>query len=146
MTVARHFRHRGHRINVDTRTRAATYEDGTPLREEERPCAACGLCAAGRDTPDPCLGPLPGVLAACCGHGLLHSAYVHRTGTRVLTGESAAAWLRAAGGNPAQLAPDEDPTIREQLGLRTEAWLAELHGAWGRLDAASARAAEAMRG
>ncbi len=35
----------------------------------ERPCVHCGLLAAP-DGPDPCLGLLPDVRAACCGHGV----------------------------------------------------------------------------
>ena len=35
----------------------------------ERPCVLCGLLAAP-DGPDPCLGLLPDVRAACCGHGV----------------------------------------------------------------------------
>ena len=35
----------------------------------ERPCVQCGLLAAP-DGPDPCLGMLPDVKAACCGHGV----------------------------------------------------------------------------
>lgn len=37
-------------------------------------CAACNtVCPEG---PDPCLGLLPGVAAACCGHGRADKAYV----------------------------------------------------------------------
>jgi hypothetical protein len=35
----------------------------------ERPCVHCGALAAP-DGPDPCLGLLPDVRAACCGHGV----------------------------------------------------------------------------
>ncbi len=34
----------------------------------DRPCVSCGLVAAA-DGHDPCLGELPDVKAACCGHG-----------------------------------------------------------------------------
>lgn len=34
-------------------------------------CAVCGL-RCEPDEPDACLGLLPGVFAACCGHGGLH--------------------------------------------------------------------------
>lgn len=36
---------------------------------KERPCVSCGLLAE-IDGPDPCLGVLPGVSSACCGHGI----------------------------------------------------------------------------
>lgn len=35
---------------------------------EEPPCPFCGL-RAELEGPDPCLGELPGVESACCGHG-----------------------------------------------------------------------------
>ena len=41
-------------------------EDGAGV---ERPCVHCGMMAAP-DGPDPCLGMLPGVVSACCGHGV----------------------------------------------------------------------------
>ena len=49
-------------------------DDLTPTVDEagasvERPCVQCGLRAAP-DGPDPCLGMLPDVKAACCGHGV----------------------------------------------------------------------------
>ena len=49
-------------------------DDLTPTVDEagasvERPCVQCGLLAAP-DGPDPCLGMLPDVRAACCGHGV----------------------------------------------------------------------------
>lgn len=38
----------------------------------------CGACSAPlvRGTPDPCLGYIPGVAHACCGHGDVYAAYV----------------------------------------------------------------------
>lgn len=40
----------------------------------KRACAACGL-KRGANGVDPCLGILPGVLSACCGHGT-HNGYI----------------------------------------------------------------------
>jgi hypothetical protein len=59
-------------------------DDLTPTVDEdgesvERSCVQCGL-RAGPDGPDPCLGLLPDVQAACCGHGLDEPyVLVHRT-------------------------------------------------------------------
>jgi hypothetical protein len=36
----------------------------------KRGCAACGLKRTEAYGPDPCLGYLPGVQNACCGHGI----------------------------------------------------------------------------
>lgn len=41
--------------------------------------AVCNVCRQEADfgvDPDPCLGMLPGVVGACCGHGKKHKAYV----------------------------------------------------------------------
>lgn len=38
-------------------------------------CLHCSLFITPAE-PDPCLGQLPGVVYACCGHGLSSSAYV----------------------------------------------------------------------
>ena len=53
-----------------------------------RPCAACGQVFAGANhgDPDPCLGNLPGVDNACCGHGVRSQAYVRFTNGVVLRG------------------------------------------------------------
>lgn len=68
--------------------------DGSPL-DESRPCVQCGQCAPDRDLPDPCLGWLPGVRFACCGHGVPGQEYV-RTDAGVLY-ESVAEWRAEEG-------------------------------------------------
>jgi len=48
----------------------------SPAAEVElRTCRACGA-QAGPDRPDACLGKLPGVIEACCGHGDTRQAYI----------------------------------------------------------------------
>ena len=72
--------HRGHSIIfVDN---AWVYEDnGKPVPGyggEDRPCKFCGH-SFGRgpdDEDDPCLGHLPGVVKACCGHGVRKDSYI----------------------------------------------------------------------
>ena len=45
------------------------YDDtGEPIKGNERPCANCGRMPSPKGH-DACLGTLPGVKAACCGHG-----------------------------------------------------------------------------
>ena len=39
-------------------------------------CPSCGKSYRPGEEPDPCLGELPGVREACCGHGEHHKAYV----------------------------------------------------------------------
>lgn len=50
-------------------TRESVQEAG-----DERPCGKCGI--PGSNTHDFCLGTLPGVLNACCGHGNSSESYI----------------------------------------------------------------------
>ena len=70
-------------------------DDGSPAPfdgGEERPCAKCGeswgrsMFPDGSHVPDPCLGLLPGVKWACCGHGIPGEAYVSLDDGRCLYG------------------------------------------------------------
>src|SRR5262249_20350644 len=61
--------------------------DGTGI---ERPCVACGLTATP-DGPDPCLGMLPGVVSACCGHGVEEPVVLFRFSTDARAGLRGAA-------------------------------------------------------
>lgn len=38
-------------------------------------CVKCGRGYEPGEEPDPCLGTLPGVIEACCGHGNPNKAY-----------------------------------------------------------------------
>jgi hypothetical protein len=38
-------------------------------------CPSCQLVRAEDNGPDPCLGELPGVDFACCGHGIIPDGY-----------------------------------------------------------------------
>jgi hypothetical protein len=53
-----------------------------------RPCKECGRLFEGscEDEPDPCLGILPGVDNACCGHGDPTKAYIRFTNGIILKG------------------------------------------------------------
>lgn len=73
-----HGKHRGHPILWDELTQVWRYRDNkkpTSGVHIDRPCSYCGR-AAGRDEPDPCIGYLPGVSNACCGHGVPEEAYI----------------------------------------------------------------------
>lgn len=67
-------------------------DDGSPacFRGEIRPCVKCGLLFNGSTDgqPDPCLGNLPGVDNACCGHGDPSSAYIRFTNGLTVVGFS----------------------------------------------------------
>jgi hypothetical protein len=55
---------------------------------KERPCGHCGQPNRA-DGHDACLGELPGVVNACCGHGNTAEAYVHYADGRKLQGKAA---------------------------------------------------------
>lgn len=55
---------------------------------KDRPCGHCGKA----NTPeghDACLGVLPGVMNACCGHGQVMDAYVQFPSGEILRGAAA---------------------------------------------------------
>lgn len=55
---------------------------------EVRPCKKCGIIFEGSNSgdPDPCLGNLPGVSNACCGHGVPEDAYINFTNGVMIRG------------------------------------------------------------
>lgn len=65
-------KYRGH--SIVWKAKHWQYEDGEPTTSE-RPCVHCGRISRSGD-PDPCLGKLPRVKAACCGHGEPDDAYM----------------------------------------------------------------------
>ena len=60
-------------------------DNGKPLNEEERFCIKCGLFPTS-EGHDPCIKNLPGVIAACCGHGTT-SGYVSFENGLVIRGD-----------------------------------------------------------
>jgi hypothetical protein len=77
-------------------------DDLTPTVDEagesvERPCVLCGLLATP-DGPDPCLGLLPDVRAACCGHGVDEPYVVVAHGT--VCGQQALDYFSHSGVGP----------------------------------------------
>ena len=80
---------RGHPI-IYVEGRWVYADDGSPLPAtggEIRPCKKCGaLFPLGKGEVDPCLGVLPGVDNACCGHGISEQAYIRFTNGVVIKG------------------------------------------------------------
>jgi len=60
---------RGHQIYTDNGKDWFYVDNNKPYKKEERACIKCKL-KVNNDKPDPCLGYLPGVKYACCGHGV----------------------------------------------------------------------------
>jgi hypothetical protein len=72
-------------------------------RKEKRHCGACGVSRPTEPhMPDPCLGYLPNVRFACCGHGSRAEAYVMVAdgSTYSVRGDEAIELMRELGGNP----------------------------------------------
>jgi hypothetical protein len=107
---------------------------GSYFGGKDRPCPACGHRATepgspepgdddqddGWETPDPCLGWLPGVRAACCGHGgpafyskssglIVDRPYIVMADHRLVTGRPAIDEMHRLGGMPAPWPPGADP-------------------------------------
>jgi len=65
------------------------YEDGTLVRDDpNRPCGHCGLPNTS-EGHDGCLGTLPNVMNACCGHGDESAAYVQFDNGAMIRGAEA---------------------------------------------------------
>ena len=60
----------------------------TPTIGNERDCGHCGS-ENSEEGHDGCLGKLPGVMNACCGHGVTDEAYVQFSPENCLRGEDA---------------------------------------------------------
>ncbi|WP_417788192.1 hypothetical protein [Stutzerimonas xanthomarina] len=96
MTATAHLR--GHKIEWDALLEHWVYADTrqpTATVWQERPCGHCGQ----HNTPeghDACLGTLPGVTNACCGHGDERLAYIQYTsGTEKRGADAIAAFKQA---------------------------------------------------
>jgi len=71
----------GQWIYTDTRQPVA-------LTHTQRPCGNCGKHATS-EGHDACLGALPGVMNACCGHGAPNEAYIQYPDGRTMHGPEA---------------------------------------------------------
>lgn len=80
---------RGHAI-IWKNNKWAYEDDGSDIPAnggEIRPCKKCGkLFPLGEGEVDPCLGVLPGVDNACCGHGIRENSYIRFTNGVVIKG------------------------------------------------------------
>lgn len=67
-------------------------KEPTAPNYKERPCGHCGL-GYTKEGHDGCLGTLPGIMNACCGHGEAKNAYVQFMDGHCIRGENALAIL-----------------------------------------------------
>ena len=79
--------YRGHTI-IELEPGYWIYKDiGIPVSwDKDRPCGHCGL-ANTSEGHDGCLGTLPGVMNACCGHGEEGSAYIMYESGNIIRGK-----------------------------------------------------------
>ena len=82
-------KHRGHPIRGDgKRWRYVDNDEPTAETHMTRPCGECGKFSTP-EGHDPCIGTLPGVMNACCGHGEQIEAYVQYAGGDTVRGVDA---------------------------------------------------------
>lgn len=66
---------RGHRTQFDA-DGAERYSDSGAIVDHKRACVRC-KCLPTKDGHDACLGTLPNVAYACCGHGVEEKVVVY---------------------------------------------------------------------
>lgn len=87
---------RGHPIRYDGDD--WRYEDTgeKTVGASARPCGFCDVRAT-REGHDACLGTIPGVVNACCGHGEESEAYITHDGGERISGATAMVMFAALG-------------------------------------------------
>ena len=74
----------GHTIYVfDEYTGVLSDKNGNPVDIHKLKCKKCGETETS-EGHDPCLGTLPGVKAACCGHGVDEGYILFTNGTKIV--------------------------------------------------------------
>jgi hypothetical protein len=97
---------RGHLVAADDCDNEWYVDTGEPF-DDRRPCAHCNRQATRRQH-DACIADLPGVVFACCGHGLCtdhtftgdRQSYIGFKDGSTVSGPLARAYMRALGGSP----------------------------------------------
>jgi hypothetical protein len=86
--------HRGHPIHYVEGVGWVYADTGCLVREERN--RMCGVCGESNtiEGHDACIGSLPGVSNACCGHGWIGDAYVQFEDGRCIRGAEARDWPR----------------------------------------------------
>lgn len=79
---------RGNPIYFDGEWRYTDNGESTVDTWKSRPCGYCHK-PNRPDEHDACLGELPNVINACCGHGITSDAYIQFTNKRIERGENA---------------------------------------------------------
>lgn len=78
---------RGHKI--ERQGNEFIYSDTKePTAHNERDCGFCGM-GNTEEGHDSCLGTLPGLMNACCGHGELNDTYIQFLDGKIIKGQRA---------------------------------------------------------
>lgn len=88
-------RYRGHAI---AQVNAIWVYEDTAEPVQLNPNRACGECGEPNTAEghDACIGALPGVMNACCGHGVTAEAYVQFEGGGLISGQAAVQYFKGA--------------------------------------------------
>lgn len=87
-------RHSYRGYEIEKKNKRWFYSDNKePVFEFRRTCGNCGFENTFKDH-DWCLGELPCVMNACCGHGVVRAAYIQFSPERILRGVKALRWVR----------------------------------------------------
>ena len=84
---------RGHPMYLDGEEWRYVDNEEITAGQQPRPCGRCGNHRT-REGHDHCLGAIPGVVNACCGHGEDALAYVQTNSGASLKGRKAVAFFR----------------------------------------------------
>ncbi len=73
------------------------YSDTKELTVTTHGTRPCGYCGKGytKEGHDACLGTLPNVMNACCGHGNIHEAYIQFWDGNIIRGIEAKTVMEA---------------------------------------------------
>ena len=81
-------KYRGHEIEVRNETWVYCNNNISVESIKNIPCGNCGQPIT-KEGHDACLGELPGLMNACCGHGNSEEAYVQFSDGHIVDGQSA---------------------------------------------------------
>lgn len=85
---------RGHKIEyINNQWVYSDTKEPTAETWQDRPCGHCGLHNTS-EGHDGCLGTLPIVMNACCGHGQMNEAYVQFHGRSIVSGMDAISLIK----------------------------------------------------
>lgn len=84
---------RGHPIHIKNEDWVYTQTNKLVSEDIHKECNFCGK-GNTVDDHDGCLGTLPNVMNACCGHGVIEDAYVQFPDDSCIRGQEAIDWIK----------------------------------------------------